>query len=248
MKKNNNKQPVKKNLSRVERKYGKKKIKRVKIRFGRIMLLFLILFFIFYIMSFIISFPIKNIYVSGNSILSDQEIIELAELELYPSYFSCTESKLEKKIEKNTYVKSVSVNKKRLKEIYIEIEENTPLFYDESKEKTVLKDKTVVEAKFNTPILLNYIPDTLYEEFITNMINIDINIKGRISEIKYVPNDVDEERFLLTMVDGNYVYTTLSKMNKINHYIEIMKEVLKTYETDKGILYLDEGEYFEVFK
>ena len=41
-----------------------------------------------------------------------------------------------------------------------------------------------------------------------------------MSEIKYDPNDVDDERFIITMNDGNYVYLTLHKFNKINHYLE----------------------------
>jgi len=235
----------KNNLSRVERNYKKKK--KIKIRFGRILLVFLVLFFILFIFSKIFSFPIKNIYVIGNTLFSDQEIIEMSSLENYPSYFSFTKSQLEKKLEKNTYILNATIKKKRFKEIYIEILENRPLFYDTSKEKTVLKDKTLVDTKFETPILLNYIPDTLYDKFIEKVSNIDLDIINRISEIKYDPNEVDEERFLFMMNDGNYVYITLSKMEKINNYIAIMREVLAKYDEEKGILYLDEGEYFKVF-
>ena len=46
------------------------------------------------------------------------------------------------------------------------------------------------------------------------------------------------------MNDGNYVYLTLNKFNKINHYIEIIKE----FNNKKGILYLDSGEYFKVIE
>lgn len=235
----------KNNLSRVERNYKKKK--KIKIRFGRILLVFLVLFFILYLFSKIFSFPIKNIYVIGNTLFSDQEIIEMSSLENYPSYFSFTKSQLEKKLEKNTYILNATIKKKRFKEIYIEILENRPLFYDTSKEKTVLKDKTLVDTKFETPILLNYIPDTLYDKFIEKVSNIDLDIINRISEIKYDPNEVDEERFLFMMNDGNYVYITLSKMEKINNYIAIMREVLAKYDEENGILYLDEGEYFKVF-
>jgi len=235
----------KNNLSRVERNYKKKK--KIKIRFGRILLVFLVLFFILYLFSKIFSFPIKNIYVIGNTLFSDQEIIEMSSLENYPSYFSFTKIQLEKKLEKNTYILNATIKKKRFKEIYIEILENRPLFYDTSKEKTVLKDKTLVDTKFETPILLNYIPDTLYDKFIEKVSNIDLDIINRISEIKYDPNEVDEERFLFMMNDGNYVYITLSKMEKINNYIAIMREVLAKYDEEKGILYLDEGEYFKVF-
>ena len=73
------------------------------------------------------------------------------------------------------------------------------------------------------------------------LLNKDILI--RISEIKYDPNDIDNERFYLTMNDGNYVYLTLNKFDKINNYLEIVK----TFNNKKGILYLDSGEYFEIF-
>ena len=53
------------------------------------------------------------------------------------------------------------------------------------------------------PTLINYVPDTIYLEFIESMKKIDKDILNRISEIKYDPNDVDDRRFLLTMNDGN---------------------------------------------
>ena len=47
-----------------------------------------------------------------------------------------------------------------------------------------------------------------------SLINSEILLK--ISEIEYTPNDVDNERFTLKMNDGNLVYITLSKIEKIN--------------------------------
>ena len=61
-----------------------------------------------------------------------------------------------------------------------------------------------------------------------------------ISEIKYDPNNIDKERFLITMNDGNYVYVTLYKITAINEYLKILSKVNK-----KGILYLDSGNFFE---
>ena len=46
------------------------------------------------------------------------------------------------------------------------------------------------------------------------------------------------------MSDGNYVYITLEKIDAINSYVDI----IKTFDGKKGVLYLDSGEYFEVFK
>lgn len=224
------------------------KVKVRKVRFGRILLVLTILFLLVYLVMQVFSFPIKNIYIAGNDFLSDQEIIELAHIEDYPSMFKYTKSEIEGNLEKNTYIKEAKVKKKNLKEIHITIEENKPLFYDSSKEKTILLDRTEVESDLNAPILLNYVPDTIYESFIDKLSLVDNNIMYKISEIKYDPNDVDDERFLLTMNDGNYVYLTLYKFEKINNYVDIIKEVLTKYKKEKGTLFLDEGEYFEVFK
>ena len=96
----------------------------------------------------------------------------------------------------------------------------------------------------NAPILINSLTDEVYKLFKEKMKLIKRNIIDRISEIKYDPNSVDEERFLFTMNDGNYVYITLEKIENINSYVDI----IKTFENKKGILYLDSGEYFELFK
>lgn len=244
------KKPTKKTVSKkkVTKKVVTKKVKRRRLRLGRVLLVLLIFGLILYILSKIFSFPIKNIYISGNEVLTDQEIIELASLEKYPSYFTYTKSELEAKLEKNTYIIKATVKKKKLKEIYITIEENKPLFYDQSKEKTILKDKTEVDTIFSIPILLNYVPDTIYDEFLEKFSKINEDVFYRISEIKYDPNEVDEERFLFTMNDGNYVYINLDTMEKIDNYVDIMKEVRSKYQEENGILFLDEGEYFEVFQ
>ena len=74
------------------------------------------------------------------------------------------------------------------------------------------------------------------------MIKIDKDILLKISHIEYSPNEVDKERFLLYMTDANYVYITLSKIEKINKYNSIVQEL----ENKKGIIYLDSGDYVEI--
>lgn len=222
----------------------KKKKKTVKIKYGRLFLFLLIVFFIVYFILNVFNFPIKNIYIYNNKILSDQEIIDIAGLSNYPSIFSVTTLSIEKKLEKNIYIKKAIVKKKKLSEIDIEIEENYCIFYDSSKNMTILKDLNEEETILDCPILVNYVPDNIYDNFKEATKEIDRNIIDRISEIKYDPNSVDEERFLFTMNDGNYVYLTLMHFEKINNYVNI----IKNFNNQKGILYLDSGEYFKVFE
>lgn len=64
----------------------------------------------------------------------------------------------------------------------------------------------------------------------------------KISEIEYKPNEIDKERFLFTMIDSNYVYINISRMEKINKYNTIVNEL----EGKKGIIHLDSGDYIEI--
>lgn len=73
------------------------------------------------------------------------------------------------------------------------------------------------------------------------MILVNNDILAKISEITYVPNEVDQERFTFQMNDGNLVYITLSKITKVNKYNSIYSKM----EGKNGIIYLDSGDYIE---
>ena len=74
------------------------------------------------------------------------------------------------------------------------------------------------------------------------MNSINPEILGKISDIEYLPNGFDKDRFLLYMDDDNMVYLTLSKFKNINLY----NDVLEQLDNRKGILYLDSGNHFQV--
>lgn len=172
----------------------------------------------------------------------------MAQLQDYPSIFYKSTISIEKMLEKSIYIKDAIVKKKKLKEIHIYIKENRPLYYDLTEEKTIFEDSKTLKEKLNIPILINYVPDNVLPKFVEKMSKVDTEILDRISEIKYEPNSVDEERFLLTMNDGNYVYLTLNKFEKINRYLVINLDISQKYEKKQGILYLDSGEYFKILE
>lgn len=153
---------------------------------------------------------------------------------------------MKKNIKKSPYVKSVTIKKKILGIVEIQIEEYNILFRKEENNKIVLEDKEelIDNEKYQVPILLNYIPDTKYDSFIKGMNQVTPSIKNQISEIRYYPNTQDEDRFLLYMNDGNYVYLTLTKFKQINYY----EDVLEKLDGKKGILYLDSGNHFKIME
>ena len=205
-------------------------------------LVFLFIILMLLGIAFLTDIKINNIVIKGNSLYSDWEIIEMARLDDYPSSLKTLSSSIEKRLEKDAYVNNVEVERPSLTKVVINIEENLPLFYYLPAEKTILADKTEVDDNFPVPTVINYVPDKVYSKFLKAIASVNYDIVKRISEIKYDPNEVDEGRFFLTMNDGNQVYLTLNKFDKIDNYLDIIKE----FDNKKGILYLDSGEYFEV--
>ncbi len=217
--------------------------KKIRIKYKNVFKVFFLFLFFFLFSYFIQSISIKNIYIKGNSYLTDQEIIDLALLSSYPSSIKNSTTVLEKRLLKSPYIQKVQVKKKGLSEVIITVVENRPLFYNANIGKTVLLDGREVTDVFDLPILVNYVPDTVYEKFKERFRVIEEEIIKRISEIKYDQN-IDEERFLLTMNDGNLVYINLKKMESLNNYVSI----IKNFENKKGILRLDSGEYFTILE
>lgn len=219
-----------------------RKVKKRKIKLKKMFLFLIFIGVLFLLLKFLFALKIKNITVSGNTIYSDWEIIEKASLSSYPSSLENLSLNIEKKLEEDPFIKKASVSKSFLTDVSIKVEENLPLFYYLPSGKTILKDGSEVSSDFPVPTVINYVPDKIYSSLISKMGSSDYSILKRISEIKYDPNDVDDERFFLSMNDGNDVYLTLEKFGKIDNYLSIIKE----FDNKKGTLYLDSGEYFEI--
>lgn len=217
---------------------NKKVKKKRKLKVGRILLAFFLLFLLIFVIYNIFNFKITNIYISGNYYLSDQEIIEKANISNYPSVIKSI--KQIKNLKNDIYISNVKVKVKKLTKVYIEITENKPLFYSVDMGQTVLLDGKTTKEKFPTPTLLNYVVDSVYPTFVKEIGKLDKDILNRISEIKYV----DDSRFLLLMTDGNYVYINNKTFSKLNKYMEI----IKNFPNKKGILYLDYGNNFEIIE
>lgn len=231
------------NTKKIQKKI---KRKRIKIRYGRILIAFVCLAFLLFLFSLFLKLPIRNIYIVGNTHISDQEIIELAGIQNYPSIIKTRASDLQKRLKKDPRIISATIKKRKWKELHIEIVENNPLFYNQTTNQTIMSDFREIEEIWDAPVLLNYVPDTIYETFKKKMQKIDLEVLNRVSEIMYQPSNVDEERFLFTMRDGNYVYLTLETFENINNYVSIYAEFTSKYGNKKGILNLDSGQYFTI--
>lgn len=225
---------------------AKKMVKKRKLRVFRFLLLILILIGLFFGVYFYLHLPIYNVLIKNTEYVNDDYILEIAGIKNYPSYWLTRSKKIEEKLLKSPYIESVNVKRKFFNTFVININENRPLFYNQTDNSVVFENKVSLKVtntmNFRIPRLLNYVPDNKYNSFIKGMGNIKEDTLGKISDIEYQPNDYDKERFLLYMDDGNMVYLTLTKFEMINYY----NDVLSQLEDRKGILYLDNGNHFQI--
>ncbi len=224
-----------------EKRVIKKTKRKLKVRNIIILLIIIVLIGLF--SYYLTTLKIKNIYVLNTNILDDKTVIYTAKLDDYPSFLLTKSSDIKKNLLQNDYIKDVKITKSYKLKLYLDIEEYKALAITKDN-KLVLESKKIVDNDYELselPILINDISDVI-DDFCKYFSKVDSTILTKISQIEYTPNNVDKQRFLLYMNDGNYVYVTLTKIDKINKYNSIKDQIGE----DKGIIYLDSGDYIEI--
>lgn len=226
---------------------AKKIVKKKRLKVFNLLIIVLVIAFLFGVGYLYIKTPIGNLIVRGNSYLSDDYILTVSGLKDYPSFWCTNMNKSEKKLKNSEYIVNAKIKREWYNKVVIEIEENRALFYKANDEdKIVFSDGSTLDFShdyiFRIPRLINYVPVDQYKVFLKQVKNINVDVLQKIADIEYVPNDFDKERFLLYMDDGNMVYLTLTKFDMINYY----NDVLKQLEERRGILYLDNGNHFQI--
>jgi len=226
---------------------AKKVIKKQKLKISSVLIVIAIIVFLFFLIKWILSFKIQNIFVIGTDKLNDEYIISEAGLNDYPSYFKNFSFSIENRLKYNPYIKEVNVDKSFFGVVNINIVESEVLFFREYDKKYVLDNGEVLDSllyDYSPVRIINYVPDLIYEQFYKKFSLLDVDVRNKISQIKYNPSDYDDGRFLIYMCDGNYVYVTISKFDSLNYY----NDIYPTLEGKKGILYLDSGNHFQEIK
>lgn len=224
---------------------AKKKKKKRVLKIKNIIIFLIIVISIISLVYYAVKMPIKNIYISGNVILSDNIIINDAKLNSYPPFLLTTSYEIKKNLEINNYIKEVKVKKKIGNIIELTITEHQPIAIISGENKLILSNGKIVENTYDQndiPLLNNTIPEEIFKNFTSKFSQIDKNILRQISQIDYSPVSVDNSRFLLYMNDGNLVYITLTKIEKLNKYNKIKDKM----NNKKGTIYLDSGDYVEL--
>lgn len=226
----------------------RKKNKKLRV-FILILSFFIVVgFSIFLLCSYVLDIKAKAIIIHGNTVLKDKEILEIADIDDYPNFFLANDKSIKKKLKENFFIKNVKVKRNPYFQLHIYISENKPLFIREDTNMIVFdiknETKNDIGKDLDVPSLINYVPNTKYDELIKKLKQIDYSLLKKVSQIKYEPTKYDEDRFILYMNDSNRVYINLPKFKSFNNYNKMVTKL----EGKTGKLYLDSGNYFEIDK
>jgi cell division septal protein FtsQ len=192
--------------------------------------------------------PIQNIIITGNNLVSDNEIIEKAGIKNYPSIFSLNLRKTKDKIKTIDLIDDVTIRRNLKFQLKINVTELKIVCLNLSNNKILLSNGKYM-ANNNQyegiPTLINYTPEDVLKKFATGIGSLSQDIISNISEIEYSPSKnesgdvIDNTRFLLKMNDGNNVYINTKKTGTLKYY----NEIYASLKNKKGTLYLDSGNY-----
>ena len=235
-------------------KKGKKKL-RSSVKFVIRLLLFItILSLCTY---FVLNLRIKNIYIEGNSSVSDVEIINAAGIKNYPKIYRLHKKELIDNISSIPLIKEVKIKRNILGKLTISVKEEKILFYYKYNSKYITSSGTLLDDNnyFGYPILINFTPDTIMNKLLEAFDKIDYDIIRMINLIEYTPYKsqdgeiFDDGRFTLFMNDGNTIIIDLVNIKKLNEYMKYFASL--GLDERSGYLYLDtiteDNIYFRVY-
>ncbi len=220
---------------------SKKKTKK-KINIKGLLVVVLALYLIIMAFYYVWKLPVKTIIIKGNKLVNDNEIIEASKIDKNTKLLILSQNKVSENIKNIPLIDTVNVKKSLDGSLIINVTEAKILFYNKRNDQYVLSNKketSDIKDILGIPTLNNYVPNDIYDNFISKLGKIDTDIIYLISEINYDPdikNDItiDGNRFLFRMNDGNMVYINLANMDKLSSY----KEIYSTLDS-KGVLNLD---------
>lgn len=221
-------------------------VKKKKLRLGRAFALLIVVISIILLAYLGLTSKIKNIIITGNNHLSDEEVLKLAKLQDYPEFLLTFSYNIREHLEASPLIEKVDVKKDFHNTVKIKVKEYDILLKNNITGLYVTSNMEEVECvkELRVPVLTTEVPKKKYKSLLLNLGLVDKDILGQISEIKYVPNEYDKDRFLLYMNDDNSVYLTLTKFEMINYYHKVLVQL----EGKKGILYLDSGNHFKIMQ
>ena len=234
----------------------KGKEKNIKKKKSKKIILVLILFIIIFILLCSSSiFNITSINVSGNNILSAEEIVSLSKIQKHTNLFKLNKLQSINNIKENAYIEDVTIKRKLPNEINIQIEERIPKYMLQFADSYVYINNQgymleISNERLEIPILIGITTD-LSNIKAGNRINVEdlkkMNTVIKIFEtassneignlITKIDISDDKNYTLILETEGKTVY--LGDCSELNTRILYLKSILEEEKGVNGELFLD---------
>lgn len=227
-----------------------------KQRANRRLLFFLSFFFILLLLIIYFQSPlshVKTIFVTGNEFVSNEEIIEISELNNETNMWNVDRDEVIERILAHREIKSAELIRHFPNTVEIIVEEYTRIAYLYQEDSYFpiletgdrLKQLPKEQLPADAPILINFKEGELLAEFAAELSKVPTYMIERISEVFYEPTSADPLAIVLYMNDGFVVHSSINEFStKIAPYPSIVNQLDPDVE---GILHMRMSPYFEQF-
>src|SRR5690625_305553 len=227
-----------------------------KKKANRRLIFYLSIFFLLISVIIYLQSPLSNvnrIKVTGNDVISNEDIIELSNLSADSNIWVINFRNVEEAIEKHSLIDKVEVKRQLPQSVHIKVKEHKIVGYTkkDSQYFPVLESGEVVtnhqiNNKGDGPILNNFDDEEYLKRIATELSEIPDYIFNLISEVSWKPTEKNKYKVVLYMNDGFIVHATIRNFSsKMKTYPSIIAQL---DPKEKGIVHMGVGVYFEKMK
>ncbi|MFA7744745.1 cell division protein FtsQ/DivIB [Salinicoccus roseus] len=234
-------------------KEAPKRRKRTRPKFTRahfyLMLLMLLLFLVGLLIWYVTSSAseVKNIEISGNQLISDEEVEERLQFGTGDRMFSANLSQATENIAMLPAVEEVEIEREWWNTINVSVTEYQAVGYvaNNSDYYPVLENAQVLRGYPSTPgsaPILHYFEGREFDRMVEGLNDIEPDIREGISEIYYRPSENSSTRIHMFMNDGQEIVADYRTINeKMNYYLSMREEI---GDPQSGLIDLEIGSSF----
>jgi cell division protein FtsQ len=192
---------------------------------------------------------IQSIEVKGAELFDGESYKQASTLQIGDSMWSFNSDEIERHLETLEWVESVSVQKKWLTSVEVEIEEFIEMGYlDQGNNYQVVLSNGIVlnqpVTNIEGPIFSNFEDEAKREALVEQLVNTEPEVQNLISQIILDPDEERADYITIYMNDGNEIKAILSTLaEKINYYPSVTAQL----EEQKGVIDMEVGIYFRSF-
>lgn len=198
---------------------------------------------------------IQKIEVSGNVIADEMYYQDQSSLKLNSSIWGFRKNEVESALMKNSWVKSVTVERKLLTTVKIRVEEWQKVAYISKDnqfypmlENGVILDQKSEAVPIDAPIFLSFEDEEMRKRLLKQLGKLDKEVLALISQINATPTSSDPYAITLFMNDGYEVRAEINTLaSKLNYYPSIIAQIESVESFEKGIIDIEVGSYYRSY-